>query len=146
MYICIYMYVYIYMYIYIYIERETDIYIERKRARKKERKLDRSIYLLASDHAVQILGVTEEDGRLARTDIDAAALAQVHSHRSRPAGRCIGKKVGDWVPSRRARRVYYTTSLEYETDIDAAALAQVHSHRSRPAGRYSKGFALTTVS
>jgi len=32
---------------------------------------------------------------------------------------CIYRKVGDWVRSRRARRVEYTTSLEYETEIES---------------------------
>ena len=29
---------------------------------------------------------------------------------------CIYRKVGDWLRARRARRVYYTISLEYERD------------------------------
>ena len=35
----------------------------------------------------------------------------------------IYRKVGDWVRSRRARRVYYTTSLEHETEIESCGCA-----------------------
>jgi len=31
---------------------------------------------------------------------------------------CIQRKVGDWVRSRRVRRVSYTTSLEHETEME----------------------------
>jgi len=36
---------------------------------------------------------------------------------------CIYRKVRDWVSSRRARCVYYTTSLEYETEIESGGCA-----------------------
>ena len=39
---------------------------------------------------------------------------------------CIYRKAGDWVRSRRARRVYYKTSLAYETEIESGGCAQVY--------------------
>jgi len=40
--------------------------------------------------------------------------------RSCTENKCAYRKVVDWVRSRRARRVYYTTSLVYETEMKAA--------------------------